>query len=64
MVNIVPLKDTVTSQHTGMAGEHFDEPYILHLWPSVLLRNLLPYPITYRLQVHTHYPIPTHQQRN
>ncbi|XP_014027654.1 vacuolar protein sorting-associated protein 13A isoform X1 [Salmo salar] len=50
MVNIVPLKDTVTSQHTGVAGEHFDEPYILHLWPSVLLRNLLPYPITYRLQ--------------
>ncbi|XP_031686198.1 vacuolar protein sorting-associated protein 13A isoform X2 [Oncorhynchus kisutch] len=50
MVNIVPLKDTVTSQHTGMAGENFDEPYILHLWPSVLLRNLLPYPITYRLQ--------------
>uniref|UniRef100_A0A674DPI5 Vacuolar protein sorting 13 homolog A n=1 Tax=Salmo trutta TaxID=8032 RepID=A0A674DPI5_SALTR len=50
MVNIVPLKDTVTSQHTGMAGEHFDEPYILHLWPSVLLRNLLPYPITYHLQ--------------
>uniref|UniRef100_A0A8K9UQ46 Vacuolar protein sorting 13 homolog A n=1 Tax=Oncorhynchus mykiss TaxID=8022 RepID=A0A8K9UQ46_ONCMY len=48
MVNIVPLKDTVTSQHTGMAGEHFDEPYILHLWPSVLLRNLLPYPITYQ----------------
>uniref|UniRef100_A0A8C7Q7C0 Vacuolar protein sorting 13 homolog A n=1 Tax=Oncorhynchus mykiss TaxID=8022 RepID=A0A8C7Q7C0_ONCMY len=47
MVNIVPLKDTVTSQHTGVAGEHFDEPYILHLWPSVLLRNLLPYPITY-----------------
>uniref|UniRef100_A0A8C7Q7U3 Vacuolar protein sorting 13 homolog A n=1 Tax=Oncorhynchus mykiss TaxID=8022 RepID=A0A8C7Q7U3_ONCMY len=48
MVNIVPLKDTVTSQHTGVAGEHFDEPYILHLWPSVLLRNLLPYPITYQ----------------
>ncbi|XP_028980284.2 vacuolar protein sorting-associated protein 13A isoform X3 [Esox lucius] len=50
MVNIVPLRDMVTSQHTGVAGEHYDEPYILHLWPSVLLRNLLPYPITYCLQ--------------
>ncbi|KAL0979681.1 hypothetical protein UPYG_G00188180 [Umbra pygmaea] len=50
MVNIVPLKDTVTCQHTGLAGENFDEPFILHLWPSVLLRNLLPYPITYILE--------------
>ncbi|KAJ8005978.1 hypothetical protein DPEC_G00123500 [Dallia pectoralis] len=50
MVNVVPLKDTVTSQHTGVAGENFDEPYVLHLWPPVLLRNLLPYPVTYCLQ--------------
>ncbi|KAM4616365.1 intermembrane lipid transfer protein VPS13A [Polymixia lowei] len=50
MVNILPLRDTVTSKHTGGVGENFDEPYILHLWPSILLRNLLPYPITYKLQ--------------
>uniref|UniRef100_A0A668ANF6 Vacuolar protein sorting 13 homolog A n=1 Tax=Myripristis murdjan TaxID=586833 RepID=A0A668ANF6_9TELE len=50
MVNIVPLSDTVTSKHTGGVGENFDEPFVLHLWPSILLRNLLPYPITYKLK--------------
>uniref|UniRef100_A0A8C5F4Z8 Vacuolar protein sorting 13 homolog A n=1 Tax=Gadus morhua TaxID=8049 RepID=A0A8C5F4Z8_GADMO len=51
MVNMVPVKDTVVSKHTGNAGENFDESYVLHLWPSILLRNLLPYPIAYKLQV-------------
>ncbi|CAL8297150.1 unnamed protein product [Gadus morhua 'NCC'] len=50
MVNMVPVKDTVVSKHTGNAGENFDESYVLHLWPSILLRNLLPYPIAYKLQ--------------
>ncbi|XP_078141113.1 intermembrane lipid transfer protein VPS13A isoform X2 [Centroberyx gerrardi] len=50
MVNIVPLRDTVMSTHTGSVGENFDEPFVLHLWPSILLRNLLPYPITYKLK--------------
>ncbi|KAM3868440.1 intermembrane lipid transfer protein VPS13A [Diretmus argenteus] len=50
MVNIVPLRDAVTSKHTGGVGENFDEPYVLHLWPSIVLRNLLPYPITYKLK--------------
>ncbi|KAG7265616.1 hypothetical protein CRUP_015738 [Coryphaenoides rupestris] len=50
MVNMVPVMDTVVSKHTGSAGENFDEPYVLHLWPSILLRNLLPYPIAYKLQ--------------
>uniref|UniRef100_A0A673CPI7 Vacuolar protein sorting 13 homolog A n=1 Tax=Sphaeramia orbicularis TaxID=375764 RepID=A0A673CPI7_9TELE len=50
-VNIVPLKDAVTFKHTGGAGENFDVPFVLHLWPSILLRNLLPYPITYKLKV-------------
>eukprot|EP00064_Thunnus_orientalis_P006444 superscaffoldBa00000669_g6462 len=50
-VNIVPLKDAVTFKHTGGAGEHFDVPFVLHLWPSILLRNLLPYPIAYELKV-------------
>ncbi|XP_030622854.1 intermembrane lipid transfer protein VPS13A [Chanos chanos] len=45
-INLVPLKDAVTS-HTE---EVFDEPYVLHLWPVVLFRNLLPYPITYTLK--------------
>lgn len=50
MVNIVPMRDAVTSTHTGGVGENFDEPYVLHLWPSILLRNLLPYPISYKIQ--------------
>ncbi|XP_028269802.1 intermembrane lipid transfer protein VPS13A isoform X2 [Parambassis ranga] len=49
-INIVPVKDEVTFRHTGGAGENFDVPFVLHLWPSILLRNLLPYPITYTLK--------------
>uniref|UniRef100_A0A8B9RG09 Vacuolar protein sorting 13 homolog A n=1 Tax=Astyanax mexicanus TaxID=7994 RepID=A0A8B9RG09_ASTMX len=45
-VNMVAVRDTVTSLS---AQEEFDKPYVLHLWPTVLLRNLLPYPITYSL---------------
>ncbi|XP_041643525.1 vacuolar protein sorting-associated protein 13A isoform X2 [Cheilinus undulatus] len=50
VVNIVPVKDAVTFKHTGEAGENFDVPFVLHLWPSILLRNLLPYPISYKLK--------------
>uniref|UniRef100_A0A8C9YWD3 Vacuolar protein sorting 13 homolog A n=1 Tax=Sander lucioperca TaxID=283035 RepID=A0A8C9YWD3_SANLU len=50
MVNMVPLKDAVTFKHTGVVGENFDVPFVLHLWPSMLLRNLLPYPISYKLK--------------
>ncbi|XP_045891706.1 vacuolar protein sorting-associated protein 13A isoform X2 [Micropterus dolomieu] len=50
MVNIVPVKDAVTFKHTGGVGENFDVPFVLHLWPSILLRNLLPYPISYKLK--------------
>ncbi|XP_061528280.1 vacuolar protein sorting-associated protein 13A [Phycodurus eques] len=48
-VNIVPVKDAVTFKDTGSVGHNFDVPFVLHLWPCVLLRNLLPYPITYKL---------------
>nr|XP_015222054.1 PREDICTED: vacuolar protein sorting-associated protein 13A [Lepisosteus oculatus] len=47
VINMVPVQDTLTSSSTE---EKFDEPYILHLWPTVLLRNLLPYPITFSLK--------------
>ncbi|TNN62598.1 Vacuolar protein sorting-associated protein 13A [Liparis tanakae] len=50
MVNMVPLRDAVTFKHTGGVEENFDVPYVLHLWPSILLRNLLPYPISYKLK--------------
>ncbi|XP_034396535.1 vacuolar protein sorting-associated protein 13A isoform X5 [Cyclopterus lumpus] len=50
MVNMVPLRDDVTFKHAGSVGENFDVPFVLHLWPSILLRNLLPYPISYKLK--------------
>lgn len=50
-INMVPVKDSVTFKHTGDVGENFDVPFVLHLWPSILLRNLLPYPISYKLKV-------------
>ncbi|XP_041793933.1 vacuolar protein sorting-associated protein 13A isoform X1 [Chelmon rostratus] len=50
IVNIVPVKDAVTFKHTGGVGENFDVPFVLHLWPTILLRNLLPYPISYKLK--------------
>lgn len=51
IVNIVPVEDAVTFKHTGGVGENFDVPFVIHLWPSILLRNLLPYPISYKLKV-------------
>ncbi|XP_023200047.1 vacuolar protein sorting-associated protein 13A isoform X2 [Xiphophorus maculatus] len=50
IINMVPVKDTVTCKETGDIGENCDIPFVLHLWPSVLLRNLLPYPIAYKLK--------------
>uniref|UniRef100_A0A8C9TCT1 Vacuolar protein sorting 13 homolog A n=1 Tax=Scleropages formosus TaxID=113540 RepID=A0A8C9TCT1_SCLFO len=54
VVNLVPLKDTLMSHSTEDA---FDEPYILHLWSTVLLRNLLPYPIMFSLQENGNSPV-------
>ncbi|XP_054253456.1 intermembrane lipid transfer protein VPS13A [Indicator indicator] len=45
IINIVPAKDTLTSSFC--AEDQWDFPYVVHLWPSVLLHNLLPYQITY-----------------
>uniref|UniRef100_A0A671TE89 Vacuolar protein sorting 13 homolog A n=1 Tax=Sinocyclocheilus anshuiensis TaxID=1608454 RepID=A0A671TE89_9TELE len=52
-VNMVPLPDTVMSHSTE---EEFDKPVILHLWPTVLLRNLLPYPITFKIKGNGDFP--------
>ncbi|XP_030422004.1 vacuolar protein sorting-associated protein 13A isoform X1 [Gopherus evgoodei] len=48
IINVVPVKDTLTS--SVCADDRWDLPYVIHLWPSVLLRNHLPYPITYSLE--------------
>ena len=49
IINIVPIKDTFTS--SLCAENQWDLPYVVHLWPSVLFRNLLPYQITYSVEV-------------
>uniref|UniRef100_A0A8C3CW74 Vacuolar protein sorting 13 homolog A n=1 Tax=Cairina moschata TaxID=8855 RepID=A0A8C3CW74_CAIMO len=48
IINIVIVKDTLTS--TLCADDQWDFPYVVHLWPSVLLRNLLPYHINYSVE--------------
>lgn len=49
IINIVPVKDALTTSLD--AEDEWDFPYVVHLWPSVLLRNLLPYQITYSVEV-------------
>ncbi|KAJ1206563.1 hypothetical protein NDU88_001966 [Pleurodeles waltl] len=48
IINIVTLKDVLVS--SASTEDKFDLPYVIHLWPTVLLRNLLPYEITYSLE--------------
>uniref|UniRef100_G1KEL4 Vacuolar protein sorting 13 homolog A n=1 Tax=Anolis carolinensis TaxID=28377 RepID=G1KEL4_ANOCA len=48
LINIVPMQDTLTC--SACTGDQWDLPYVVHLWPSVLLRNLLPYHISYSLE--------------
>ncbi|KAL1269364.1 hypothetical protein QQF64_031653, partial [Cirrhinus molitorella] len=52
-VNMVPVPDALMSHSTQ---EDFDKPIILHLWPTVLLRNLLPYPITFKIKGNGDFP--------
>ncbi|ETE71307.1 Vacuolar protein sorting-associated protein 13A, partial [Ophiophagus hannah] len=48
IINIVPMQDTlITSTCTD---DLWDLPYVVHLWSSVILRNLLPYQIAYSLE--------------
>uniref|UniRef100_A0A8C5VNQ9 Vacuolar protein sorting 13 homolog A n=1 Tax=Microcebus murinus TaxID=30608 RepID=A0A8C5VNQ9_MICMU len=46
LINIVPEKDNLTSLSV-YSEDGWDLPYIIHLWPPILLRNLLPYKIAY-----------------
>ncbi|XP_027765695.1 vacuolar protein sorting-associated protein 13A isoform X2 [Empidonax traillii] len=48
IINIVPVKDSLTS--SLCAEDEWDFPYVVHLWPSVLLHNLLPYVITFSVE--------------
>uniref|UniRef100_A0A8C8ZX45 Vacuolar protein sorting 13 homolog A n=1 Tax=Prolemur simus TaxID=1328070 RepID=A0A8C8ZX45_PROSS len=48
-INIVPEKDNLTSLSV-YSEDGWDLPYIIHLWPPILLRNLLPYKIAYYIE--------------
>ncbi|KAM8960573.1 intermembrane lipid transfer protein VPS13A [Pelodytes ibericus] len=48
IVNIAPVKDVLIT--SACTDDKWDLPYVVHLWPTVVLRNLLPYQITYRLE--------------
>ncbi|XP_066473905.1 intermembrane lipid transfer protein VPS13A isoform X2 [Tiliqua scincoides] len=48
IINIVPVQDTFIS--SVCTDDQWDLPYVVHLWPSVVLRNLLPYQIAYSLE--------------
>ncbi|XP_037348487.1 intermembrane lipid transfer protein VPS13A isoform X1 [Talpa occidentalis] len=49
VINVVPEKDDLTSMST-YSEDGWDLPYIMHLWPPILLRNLLPYKIAYFIE--------------
>ncbi|XP_004383340.1 intermembrane lipid transfer protein VPS13A isoform X1 [Trichechus manatus latirostris] len=49
IVNIVPEKDNLTSLSV-YSEDGWDLPYVIHLWPAILLRNLLPYKIAYYIE--------------
>ncbi|XP_040844715.1 vacuolar protein sorting-associated protein 13A isoform X2 [Ochotona curzoniae] len=49
IINIVPEKDNLTSLSV-YSEDGWDLPYVLHLWPPILLRNLLPYKLAYYVE--------------
>ncbi|XP_019503831.1 PREDICTED: vacuolar protein sorting-associated protein 13A [Hipposideros armiger] len=49
IINVVPEKDNLTSLSV-YSEDGWDLPYIMHLWPPILLRNLLPYKIAYYIE--------------
>uniref|UniRef100_A0A667GZK7 Vacuolar protein sorting 13 homolog A n=1 Tax=Lynx canadensis TaxID=61383 RepID=A0A667GZK7_LYNCA len=49
IINVVPEKDNLASLSV-YSEDGWDLPYIMHLWPPILLRNLLPYKIAYYIE--------------
>ncbi|GAB1302254.1 Vacuolar protein sorting-associated protein 13A [Apodemus speciosus] len=49
VINIVPEKDNLTSLSV-YSEDGWDLPYVMHLWPPILIRNLLPYKIAYYIE--------------
>ncbi|KAM9329208.1 intermembrane lipid transfer protein VPS13A [Gastrophryne carolinensis] len=48
IISVVPVIDVLLS--SSCTDEKWDLPYIVHLWPSIILRNLLPYQLVYSLE--------------
>ncbi|KAF3815923.1 hypothetical protein GH733_016028, partial [Mirounga leonina] len=48
-IHVVPEKDNLSSLSV-YSEDGWDLPYIMHLWPPILLRNLLPYKIAYYIE--------------
>lgn len=60
MVSTLAVPDDL--RHIASQGEEdWDPAYVIHLFPLVTLRNLLPYTVRYMMEVHLH---PWQQQRN
>ncbi|XP_053558459.1 intermembrane lipid transfer protein VPS13A isoform X2 [Bombina bombina] len=55
ILNIVSVKDVLIS--SVCTDDRWDLPYVVHLWPSVILRNLLPYQITFSLEGADNEPV-------
>uniref|UniRef100_A0A673UTW3 Vacuolar protein sorting 13 homolog A n=1 Tax=Suricata suricatta TaxID=37032 RepID=A0A673UTW3_SURSU len=49
IINVVPEKDNLSSLSV-YSEDGWDLPYVMHLWPPILLRNLLPYKIAYYIE--------------
>ncbi|XP_025747150.1 intermembrane lipid transfer protein VPS13A isoform X1 [Callorhinus ursinus] len=49
IIHVVPEKDNLASLSV-YSEDGWDLPYIMHLWPPILLRNLLPYKIAYYIE--------------
>nr|XP_019821658.1 PREDICTED: vacuolar protein sorting-associated protein 13A isoform X3 [Bos indicus] len=63
IINIVPEKDNLTYMSV-YSEDRWDLPYIIHLWPPILLRNLLPYKIAYYIEGIEHRVFTLHEGRS
>uniref|UniRef100_A0A6I8PIJ3 Vacuolar protein sorting 13 homolog A n=1 Tax=Ornithorhynchus anatinus TaxID=9258 RepID=A0A6I8PIJ3_ORNAN len=49
ILNVVAVEDSLSSRSV-YSNDGWDLPYVIHLWPPILLRNLLPYEMVYSVE--------------